>query len=214
MTVQEFALDATGISRVQVSREIGPDGEQFHVLLNRSMLGTIAEEEAQLTGRVFPLPDGSTLKVQSVNSQVQVLRNGQALLPTSAIPGAKLKLVLPPKTMGRFRTACGGVFLIGGVNVLLGIVFALSQSQGLAQQVPPAGLIIVGGVFLVLGFFAARKSSVALGIAITIYGLDGLLSLFQGNLTGIAFHIVLLIWMARGLGAIGAIRDAEAVAQS
>lgn len=214
MAVQEFALDATSISRVQVSREIGPDGEQIHVLLDRSMLGTLSGEEAQLTGRVFPLPDGSTLKVQLVYSQVQVLRNGQALLPTSINPAATQKLDLPPKTMGRFRAACGGVFFIGGVNVLLGIVFAFSQSQALAQQVPPVGLIIVGGIFLLLGFFVARKSSVALGIAIAIYSLDGLLSLLQGNFTSIVFHIVLIVWMARGFAAIRALRDAEALAQS
>jgi len=206
MAVQEFALDATGSSRVQISREVSPDGEQLYVLLNRSMLGTITGEEARLTGREFALPDGSMLRVQSVENQIQVLRNGQALL---AVPAAQQKLVLPPKTLGRFRGAYGAVFLIGIFNLVGSIVIMISQDQALAQQVPPLALMILGGIFLLLGFFTARKSSLALGIAVTIYSLDGVLSLFLGNLPAVFFHIILLIWMARGFSAIRAIREAE-----
>lgn len=207
MALQEFALDATGSNRVQISREGSPDGEQFYVLLNRSMLGTITAEEARLTGREFRLPDGSTLRVQSIENQIQVLRNGQALLPATAAP--QQTLVLPPKTLRRFRGACGAVFLVGFVNLLLGIVVMFPQNQALAQQEPPLALVIAGGIFLLLGFFAARKSSLALGIAVTIYSLDGVLSLFLGNLTAVVFHIILLIWMTRGFAAIRAIHEAE-----
>lgn len=213
MALQEFALDATGSSRVQISREANAEGEYFHVLLNRSMLGTITDEEARLTGREFALPDGSTLRVQSIENQIQVLRNGQALLPMSTVPQTRQKLAVPPKTLGRFRVACGTVFLISLVNLLLGVIVLFSQNQALAQQESPLILLIAGGIFLLLGFFAARKSSLALGIAVTIYSIDGVLSLFLGNIPAVFFHILLIFWMARGFAAIRAIQEEEAAAQ-
>lgn len=213
MPIQEFALDATGTRRVLISREAGPLGDQLHVLLDRSMLGTISGQEAESAGREFALPDGSFLKVQLAYSQVQVLWNGQPLPSISAATRSKSQLALPRKTLGRFWVSCGVVFLIGAVNVLLGIILASTPGQPSAQQILPLTLLIAGGLYLLLGFFVARKSSVALGIAVTLYALDGLIALFQGSLGGIPLHIILLIFMARGFSAIREIRDAKVAAQ-
>src|SRR5438874_1826494 len=89
MPIEEFALDTTGTRRVQVSRETDLVREYLIVLLDRSIIGHVSQEEL-ITGREFPLPDGSILKVQLVNNQTQVLRNGQHLHRMTAIEVSKV----------------------------------------------------------------------------------------------------------------------------
>lgn len=188
MPTQEFALDAAGSRRVQVVQETDLSRGNLTVLLNRSMIGSLSQEEL-LTGREFSLTDGSVLKVQAVNNHVQVLRNNERLLPY-----AKPKLVLPAAIRNRFLLACGVVFLIGGLNTVIGLVSTLSQN-------PPSVLA---------GFFVVRKSTLALGIATTIYGLDAVLGLFQGDLRAASLHILLLSLMIQGLRAIRKMHEIEA----
>lgn len=76
MPVQEFALDAAGNS-VQVF--FSDESENVTVLLNRSIIGVIPSREGLRTARAFALPDGSTLRVQLVETQLQVFRDGQLL---------------------------------------------------------------------------------------------------------------------------------------
>jgi hypothetical protein len=204
MPTQEFALDGAGSRRVQVVQETDLSRGNLTVLLDRRMIGSLSQVEL-LTGREFPLTDGSALKVQVVNNQVQVLRNNEPLLPY-----AKPKLVLPAPIRNRFLLACGVVFLIGGLNTVIGLVSTLSQN-------PPSVLagfdltnLVVGMLFLLLGFFVVRKSTLALGVAITIYGLDAILGLFQGDLRAASLHILLLSLMIQGLRAIRKIHEIEA----
>jgi hypothetical protein len=204
MPTQEFALDAAGSRRVQVVQETDLSRGNLTVLLDRSMIGSLSQEEL-LTGRELPLTDGSVLKIQVVDKQVQVLRNNEPLLPYT-----KPKLVLPAPIRKRFLLACGVVFLIGGFNTLIGLVSTLSQN-------PPSVLagfdltnLVVGLLFLLLGFFVVHKSTLALCIAITILGLDAILSLFLGDLRAALLHILPLGLMIQGLRAIRKIHELEA----
>ena len=145
------------------------------------------------------------MKVQVVNKQVQVLRNNEPLRPY-----AKPKLVLPAPIRTRFLLACSVVFLIGGFNTVVGLVSTLSQN-------PPSVLsgfdltnLVVGMLFLFLGFFVVRKSTLALGIAITLFGLDAILNLFLGDLKVASLHLPLLALMIGGLRAIRKIHKREA----
>ena len=76
MPVQEFALDAVG-NYVQVF--FSNESENVTVLLNRSIIGVIPSLEELRAARAFALPDGSTLRVQLVETQFQVFRDGQRL---------------------------------------------------------------------------------------------------------------------------------------
>ena len=76
MPVQEFALDAVGNS-VQVF--FSDESENVTVLLNRSIIGVIPSLEELRAARAFALPDGSILRVQLVETQLQVFRDGQRL---------------------------------------------------------------------------------------------------------------------------------------
>jgi Yip1 domain len=86
MPEQAFALDATGNS-VQVYVLDEPDGAW--VAINRSSIGNIPSREALRAGQEFTLQDGSTLKVQLVENQLQVFRAGQRL--------AQMPYAVPPQ---------------------------------------------------------------------------------------------------------------------
>src|SRR2546421_11672180 len=77
MAVQEFALDAVGNS-VQVF--LSDESQDVTVLLNRGIIGFIPSREELRSGREFALLDGSTLRVQLIETQLQVFRNGLRLL--------------------------------------------------------------------------------------------------------------------------------------
>jgi hypothetical protein len=211
MALQEFAFDAAGTRRIQVSRQVDQNGDGgfLTILLDGSMIGNVSEQEACRTGRELLGADGSVLKVQVVKDQVQVLKNGLPLLPVSAATTQSLKPSIPSKLLNQFRSACGVIFFIGGLNVILGLVLAQSPT---ALPVPAPAVFIEGSIYLLLGFFVARRSTVALGIAVTLYALDGIASLSQGNMSGILLRVFILTVMIRGFSAIQAIRNAERVA--
>jgi hypothetical protein len=216
MPLQEFALDTT--RRIQIIRNTDPEDGIFSVLVDNNKIGTISSEEAATTGREFPLTDGSALKVQLVNSHMQVLRNGQPLplVAVSEQPGAirepnmvEVTPPVPPKTRSQLKAACVVVFLIGALNFVSGLIMA-SQAADAASQATVVGVsVVIGVIFLSLGFFVSRRSTVALGIAVTIYSLDALLTLAQGNLFGVMMHIFLLTILFRGFNAIRELRQAE-----
>jgi hypothetical protein len=78
MAVQDFALDATGMQRIQL--HWGDSSEPATVLLNGSILGRLSPDEC-LAGKDFVLPDGSMLRVQIFNNQPYIYRNGLLLPP-------------------------------------------------------------------------------------------------------------------------------------
>ena len=77
MPVQEFALDTVG-NNVQVF--LSNESDNVTVLLNHSIIAVIPNREELMAAREFELPDGSTLRVQLVGTQLQVSRDGQRLL--------------------------------------------------------------------------------------------------------------------------------------
>ncbi len=84
MPVLEFALDANASNRIQVHTNThqGP----VSVMLNRTVIGSLATIEEQTSGKNFRLPDSSVLRVQILNGHPQAWRNGRPLLLTSAPP--------------------------------------------------------------------------------------------------------------------------------
>lgn len=82
MPVLEFALDANALNRIQVhlSTHHGP----VSVMLNRTVIGSLATIEEQISGKDFRLPDNSILRVQILNGRPQAWRNGRPLLLTTA----------------------------------------------------------------------------------------------------------------------------------
>jgi hypothetical protein len=112
------------------------------------------------TGRIFPLPDGTSLKVQFFTSGIRVLRNDKPLPGSISDPTYRL------------ANAFGVIYFIAGLNILLGFIALFFQVEFL--QTLGFGIIsaAIGFVFLVLGFFTQRRSRIALIAALIIFGLD------------------------------------------
>jgi hypothetical protein len=89
MPTQEYAADAAGKSRVQVYREY--EGGDLTVLLDRVIVGSVLTEENGERKQEFPLDDGSVLKVQVLEDQVQVLKDGEVLAPVPPAAPEQIK---------------------------------------------------------------------------------------------------------------------------
>jgi hypothetical protein len=111
MPVLEFALDANALNRIQVhtSTHQGP----VSVMLNRTVLGSLATLEEQTSGKDFRLPDNSVLRVQILNGHPQVWCNGLPLLLTSAPAEAP---VVEKPAHGHMSA---GVVVLAALNFLL-----------------------------------------------------------------------------------------------
>src|SRR5690242_1851869 len=76
-----FVLDESGTGQVQVSPDVS--GKTTTITLNGNVIGSIPNEELR-AGWECSLMDGSVLRVQRVNNQAYVFRNGQPL-PTMSM---------------------------------------------------------------------------------------------------------------------------------
>lgn len=176
------------------------------VSLDGTPVGVIPNQKALAAGQEFRLVDGSIIKVQLVSklmsSEIQVLRDGKPLPGSSSDPQARLK------------NAYGIVYFVAGLNLVLGLIAFLFRVPFLQQMGIGFGSIIFGLVFLILAFFVQRKSLVALILAISLFALDGLLTVYlavtQGHAPGTGGLIArgfLLIPMIQGIGAIKVLRQ-------
>ncbi len=221
MPIQDFGMDAAGRSI-----SVFWDGEQWKeltVLVDGTIAGTIPHPEGLISGQEITRPDGTVLKVQTVNNDLHVWSNGQLLSAgriTRQAPAqsrASSQFAAPSKAVTRVRIAAGVTFLIGMVNIVLGVLNLQSASQYYYSASTVQGLSIailaLGGLFLLLGFFVARRSKTALGIAVGLYVVDALFALFTLNLLSLGVHLVLLLLMGRGFRGIQEIREAQELFQ-
>ncbi len=204
MPKQSFALEAGGEKRLVVSwKGLYKD---VTVSLDGISVGMIPNQKALSAGQEFPLPDGSTLKVQLVSKlmsmELQVFRNGCPLPGSSSDPRTRLK------------TAYVMIYFVAGLNLVFGIVSFLLNVEFLQQYGIGFGSIMFGLVFLILGYFVQRKSAVALVLAIVFFVLDGILGVifaasqgYNPGTVGIVARIFLLIPMIQGVGAIKALKS-------
>lgn len=77
MPIQEFALDPTGLKRVQIFQ--GSSGGEISVLLNKSIVGSISNREELIAGKELALKNGSVLLIRQANNGYQVMCDGQPL---------------------------------------------------------------------------------------------------------------------------------------
>lgn len=162
MPVQEFMLDQTGTQRVQIFQDI--EGKSLIVLENQSILDTLTAQEAIDIGREFTLSDGSTLKAQIVDGQIQVQRNSQIIPPTS-ITADSLQSIMSPvsasklnETIGAVRAKRGGCLTTYLIIVLIGAILTVTlnllsffqaqsytpdPSSGVIYQFAPLWLYVV-----------------------------------------------------------------------
>src|SRR5579884_4151599 len=195
MPKQEYALNVAGVNRVKVywngNTANGGRWDDVAVLLDENTVGTLEQQEDLMAGFEYRLRDHSLLKVQLVNKQLHVTRDGTAL--SSVVDEHPLQVEpIPTSIYIRWGLASCVIFLI-----------VLLQQQEFPYDspnyIPLLFGLVIGAVFVLLGVFVVRKSAGALNTAIGLYIVDGLFALFQLNWVGVVIHIVLLALMFMGI---------------
>ncbi len=205
MPKQSYALEPNGPKRLQISW--GAFWKNITITLDGSTIGTIPDQKTLSQGSTFPLPDGSTLSVQLLQSlagaELRVLRDGKPLPGSASDPQI------------RHKTAYGVLFFIGGLNLLLGLAGLFFENEFLQALGAGWYTLIFGMVFIFLGIFTWRRSQMALVIAIVLFALDGFLSFIamaqNGSFAfgGLIVRVFLIIPLIQGIGAIGQLKKAE-----
>jgi hypothetical protein len=221
MPSQAYALEKGGPKRLEVSwsgRSWSGLRKDVTLRLDDLTIGTIPGWNDLSAGQEFPLPDGSTLKVQWSRALTtyapRVLRDGQPL------PGS---LGDPETTL---RWTAGMLLLVAVVSIALGLSRLIHRVGPV--QLADAGPLIAGVLFLLLAFFVRRGSLAALVIAIAAFVLDSIVPLFTitrpagfgsgdywfQNPYSAFMRICLLGGMISGVGAIRAIRKRKLASMS
>jgi hypothetical protein len=198
MPGQKYALEYGGPERLEVNwKGMFTD---FTIQLDGIEVGTVPDPKALRAGQEFPLPDGSTLKVQLVQrligAELYVLQNDVPL------PGS----VSDP--IERRKWAYIVTFIIAGLDLILGLIAVVSPSEFLDALGFGLYSVIFGAVFLVLGFLVRGGSLAALIVAIVLLIIDTFLSLLIGgqgreapDVTGMLARVLILAPMLQGLSA-------------
>lgn len=207
MPTRKFSLDPGGPKRVEISWR--SFWKEITVRLDGYVVGTLPNKKALLQGGRFALPDGSYLDVQLARTfasvQLRVTRNGQPLPGSDSHPSQRLKM------------AYGVIFFIAGLNIVLGLIAVLTDTQFLTGRYGIDWTTIVFGVvFLLLGFLVKGRSMVALAIAIALFIASGIWAVYlvgqalpheSTPVGGIFMRVFLLVPMFQGFRAI---QDLEA----
>lgn len=204
MPKQTYALEPGGPKRLEISWK--GMWKNLTIKVDEQIIGTIAGQKELKQVNEFTLPDNTTLSVQLVQkisgAELQILRDGQALPGSASDPETRLK------------SAYGIVFVVAGLNLVLGLLATLFQVEFLQSIGIGFFSIIFGLVFLVLGFFVKMMSQTALIIAIVIFGLDAIAGIalsvmggMQPSIGGLMVRVFLIIPMIQGVPAIRALKQ-------
>ncbi len=157
-------------------------------------------------GKITILPDGSELNVKLKQSilaaELAVLRNGKPLPGTATHP------------LQRVRQAYTIIFVIGVLNVLLGLAGLVSTAEWVLM-ISGGWITAVFGIFLlILGWLVKEKHSLpALITAIFLYAADGLLGIAaviaagaSPGIAGLIVRVLFIVGMAQGIKALNEIK--------
>lgn len=197
MPKKSYPLDQGGEERLTVSWK--SFWKDFTVELDGSIIGTLQGQKELQQGRTFELSDGSNLDIKLVrtwsSTTLQILRNGIPLPGSGSDPTTKLKL------------SYGLLYFIGGLNLVMGIIASLFQIDFLIDLGMGTYSVVVGSIYLLLAFFVQRKSKIALGIALALYGLETILTLISGLTSGVIVRIFFIVFMWPGFKAISELQE-------
>lgn len=188
MPTQEYAVDTAGKSRVQVYRDY--EGGDLTVLLDRVIVGSVLTEENGERNREIPLKDGSVLKVQVLEDQIQVLKNGEVLPPVPPPEPEKIKARRPE---GSSRT----MYVLGHptVDTFDEEVYEATWS-GVWGRI--SGYTVM---FLVIGALPIITHAFSAFSPVYLLAIIGLAVIFSATVTALTFLVTgIPYFLARQLG--------------
>jgi hypothetical protein len=207
MPTQKFALERGETPRLELSWSLG--WQKFEVRFDGAPIGTIeGGMKSVREGRDFQLPDGTTVTVKLVSQmantapELQVLRNGKPLPGSASDPEVRL------------RNAYNLIYVIAVLNVVLGVVAEVGKVSFLQELGLGWYSVAFGLIYAALGYFTSKRSTLALGAAVGLFALDGILSVVANStaggtppIGGILVRIFFLYAMIQGFGAINALKQ-------
>jgi hypothetical protein len=200
MPKQQLALEPGGAKRLEIS--YGLNWKNVSIKLDGREIGVIPDQNTLKEGRTFKLDDGSDLSVQltrsALSTELRVLRNGKPLPGSASDPARKL------------ATSYGVIFFVGGLSAVIGLLAEIGNVDFLRGFGAGWFTVIIGVLFIGLGFLVRQRMLLALYAAIALYALDAILLVVtavsvpggRAPISGIALHVVFLIFMYQGVGAI------------
>jgi len=208
MPTKKYALDEGGSERLEVSWKGG--FKKLTLTVDGQQIGAVEKPKDLATARTFKSPDGRDISVllhKGLQPELHLRVDGQHIPGSAGHP------------MARIKTASGVAFFIAGLNLVLGLIAVLVESPILDALGLGYFSLFFGAVFLGLALWIRKASTVALGIAIALFGLDGLLTVILtiaegGNppTAGIVARIFLLLPLIKAFGAAREARDMMAMA--
>jgi hypothetical protein len=164
MPSKRFALEKDGPERLDVSWSAG--FKDVSLALDGSTLAEFVSADEIRTTRTTPLPDGSRLEVvldkYGPFPELRISRDGVPL------PGS------PTDPHFQLAQASMVLFLVAGFNAVVGAVAVLIDNDFLKGNGIGWPSIWAGIVYAVLAVLVKRGSVLALGVAVTLFVLDGL----------------------------------------
>lgn len=200
MPKQQLALEPGGAKRLEIS--YGMNWKNISIKLDGREIGVIPDQKALKEGRAFKLDDGSDLSLQLARSafstELRVLRNGKPLPGSASDPATKL------------TTSYSVIFFVGGLSAVIGLLAEVGNVEFLRGFGAGWFTVIVGVIFIGLGFLVRQRMLLALYAAIALYALDAVLLVVtavgvpggRAPVSGIVLHVIFLIFMYQGVGAI------------
>lgn len=192
----KYSLEKNGPKRI----EIAYTGyyKNLVITFDGKIIKNIAEEKELKAGVGLKLPDKSSfsIKLDKKDMELVVLRNGMPL------PGS----ATDPETI--FKTSCGFIFFLGGLNIIIGLAVFIFEIEFLSQAGMGGYSILAGVVMCVLGYFVTKKSRIALAAAVGLFILDGVLNTIlaqagpRTNFAVLGARIIFIMPVLRGFKAI------------
>lgn len=208
MPTQKFALEREAPKRLEITW--AGIFREMTVTFDGQEVGKLVRADLD-RGADVALPDGSSVHIVleptgtfGTGRALRLSRNGAPLPGSSADPHE------------RARAAGFVVYFVAGLNAFCGVLAMAADIPALSDAGIGVGALVMAGIFGVLGFFVMRRSIVALGLAITIFALDGIATLMMTVSAGgtppigmIFMRVGLLVAMGQGIPAMLEIRRAE-----
>jgi hypothetical protein len=213
---KRFALTQGGPPRLELFSEEG-EWKNVSVRLDGKEIGMVSRKTLNKGHIEFNLENGSILRFQNPSlSLIGVFTGTQNINPEITIDGQTLYEHVTP--IQSLKYAYNSIFVISGFGFLQFIILMFFHS---ATAQPSSDFfyraiveLAISVVFLILGFMVRSRSKTALSIAIVLYGIECILSLWlfitQFNIQSFtiqslgwfSLRIVLLLCMFGGFSAI------------
>lgn len=190
----KYSLDEDAEPRLEITG--GAFGGKIAVRLDGKEIDAGKASEFAVP-RTYDVGDGRTVEITWVRKRGfdvrcdGVVLRGSASHPTTAVGGAATV-----------------IYVIAVVTVVAAFLRGTLAPEELRTHSILIGLALAA-IFAGLGFAVSRGSLLALWCAIVLYALDGVDALLAGSLIAAGIHVLLIIPMFKGVGAIRSARSAE-----